>query len=264
MIDSAQLSSDSPIPLYEQLKSRLVAGIRAARWSPVDPLPSERNLMREFGVSRATVRRAIDDLEHDGWVVRRHGHGTFVLPVETEAPSSRPLGFSAAMLRDRRTPSSILLSAALEDPDEAVARHLDLAPGLVVAAITRVRLADGEPLMVERSHIPYALAPRLLERDLGGSLHRLLIEHYRLDLRSCDETLEVTRPEGWVAKALGIKKKRPIFSSARIIRDGDDRGIEFTRRYVRTDLCGFRAHLAGTGEGGADFVVKEQGGSNGR
>lgn len=255
MLQLPQLSPDTPTPLYQQLKAWIVASIRSGSWPPHTPLPSERTLTRELGVSRATVRQAIDDLEHEGWVVRRQGRGTFIAPSEIERPAAQPGGFSDRMRRAGHTPSSKLLSAQLEEPDDATARALDLIPGQVVAAITHLRLADGEPLLVERSHLPAHLVPRLLDQDLAGSLYQLLTDRYRLDLHHGEESLQISKAGGWVAKALGIKKKRPVLYTERIVRSGDGVAIEFAQRYARTDRCRFRVKLE-RGGWGADFDVR--------
>lgn len=255
MIDLPQLHADADTPLYEQLKRWIVDRIRRQVWPAESALPSERSLSQELSVSRATVRQAIDELEREGWVVKRHGRGTFVASPKVEQPLSALSGFSDNMRRAGLTPSSRLLDAALEEPDERVAAALELLPGDVVATVTRVRLADGEPLMVERSHLVYAATPKLLEHDLTGSLYHLLTEVYRLRLHSGEESLEVAATEPWVAQALGVPAGGPILYTERVVRNEKGAPLEFARRYARADTCRFRVRLDGSG---ADFALKEE------
>lgn len=245
MTESRTLDADSPIPLYRQLKSQLIAGIRAGRWPPDTALPSERDLTRELAVSRATVRKAIDELVGEGLVVRRHGSGTFIAPDRGRRESPRDSRDSAV---------TTVLSARIEKASKRVARALGLEPGSRVAVITRLHRSDGKTLTVERSHLPHALFPDLLDQDLTGPLPDLLSDHYRLDLRGGDETVTVTRTKKWVAKALGGKKKHPLLCAERIVRDHDGRALEFSRRCARADRCSYRVRLDGGTKG--QFVLR--------
>lgn len=245
MTESRTLDADSPVPLYRQLTSQLIAGIRAGRWPPDTALPSERDLTRELAVSRATVRKAIDELVGEGLVVRRHGSGTFVAPDRGRRKS--PEG-------DRADADTTLLSARIEKASKRVARALGLERGSRVAVITRLHRSDGNKLAVERSHLPHALFPDLLEQDLTGPLSGLLSDHYRLDLRGGDETVAFARTKKWIAKALGGKKKHPLLCAERIVRDHDGRALELSRRWARADRCSYRVQLAGGTQG--QFVLR--------
>ncbi len=248
-----QLSSDSGVPLYQQLKLWLQERIRSGDFGQDTPLPSERQLSESLLVSRATIRQAIDALERDGWVTKQHGKGTFVTQVKVEQPLSRLSGFSENMRQAGIRASSKLLKAELAEPSEQVATALALRPGEVVAVITRLRLAAKEALMVERSHLNYALTPRILEHDLTGSLYKLLTETYRLRLFEGEESIEVVRADSWLAKQLKIKKKDPLLYTERIVKDDRQLAIEFVERYARADKCKFRVQLKGSN---AEFTLR--------
>jgi GntR family transcriptional regulator len=243
----APLDPKAPAPLYRQLRDRLQRALRSGEWDPQRPLPSERELVERFGVSRATVRQAIGDLEREGWLVRRRGKGTFAAGAVVEQPLARLSGFSEVMREQGREPGSRLLGAVLEPPGPAVARALGLGPGGVVAVVTRLRLADAVPLMVERSHLDYALVPGLLEHApaLTGSLYALLAERYRLRLHGGEEILEAAPAPPWVAKALGLRPGAPILYTERVVTTDAGTPLEVAHRYARGDLCRFRVSLAG-------------------
>ncbi len=254
MRDLPQLKSNADTPLYVQLKEWMLERIRNRSFDPAAALPSERLLMSELKVSRATVRQAISALEREGWVERQHGRGTFVNSQKVEQPAGRLSGFSENMRLAGLTPSSKLVSARLEDPGDRVANILNLLPGQVVAVLERVRLADDEPLMLERSFLNYRFVPRLLEHDLSGSLYELLTAHYRLELSSGEESIEVLAADGTLGEKLNLDVGDAVLYTERLVTDAEGHLLEFAQRYARADKCRFRVTLTGHA---ADFVPKD-------
>lgn len=249
------LSPSAPVPLYVQLRDRLQEALQQGRWSESQPLPSERELSQALGISRATVRQAIHQLELEGWLVRRQGRGTFPAPVKVEQPLVMISSFSENMRQAGIRASSKLLSASLEPATGRVAKALRLGAGGVVAVLTRLRLADGTPLMLERSHLNYALTPGLLEHDLTGSLYELLHGTYRLNFATGQESIEAVAAEPWLAKALGLRRGSPVLYTERTVLTDGGVALEFTQRYGRADRCSFRVALAG---GNAQIAVKAE------
>lgn len=240
-----KLSSSAPMPLYVQLRDRLQEALQRGRWGEDQALPSERQLSETLGISRATVRQAIHQLEIEGWLVRRQGRGTFPAPVKVEQPLVMISSFTENMRQAGIEASSRLLSARLEPATGRVAKALRLGPGGVVAVLTRLRLAGGEPLMLERSHLNYALTPGLLERDLNGSLYELLHIAYRLNFATGSESIEAMLSEPWLAKALSLRRGSPVLYTERTVLTEGGVALEFTQRYGRADRCSFRVALAG-------------------
>lgn len=239
------LSPGTPVPLYVQLRDRLQEALQRGVWSEDQPLPSERELSQALGISRATVRQALHQLELGGWLVRRQGRGTFPATVKVEQPLVMISSFTENMRQAGITPSSTLLSARLEPATGRVAKSLGLGPGGVVAVLSRLRLADGVPLMLERSHLNYALTPGLLEHDLSGSLYELLHGVYRLNFATGQESIEATKAESWLAKVLGIPRGSVVLFTQRTVATDTGTPIEYTERYGRADKCSFRVLLSG-------------------
>ena len=150
---------------------------------------------------------------------------------------------------------SKVISQNLVQADEHLRRTLALRPGESVAVVTRLRLADGEALMLERSHIPSKLAPELLEHDLSRSLYELLTQTYGLTLAKGEESLEIGWADKKTAKLLGLKKGDALLYTRRLVTDEQGAPIEYAERYARADRCKFTVSL--TGER-ADFVVKDR------
>lgn len=250
-----KLDGEAKAPLYHQLKLWFIEQIRAGTWAR-DALPSERVLSETLNISRATVRQAILSLERDGWVEKKHGKGTFVAPPKVEQSLSRLSGFSENMRQAGLEPSSRIISQTLEQPSDELRRILALSPGGVVAVITRLRLANGEPLMLERSHINYRLTPKLLEHDFTGSLYAVLTQTYSLTLARGEESVEVSWADKETAKLLKVKKGDPLLYTQRLVTSEQGVPIEYAERFARSDKCKFTVSLSGER---ADFAVKEKG-----
>lgn len=143
-------------PKYEELRSALVDDI-SGRLRPHEALPSERDLMRSYGVSRMTVREALTRLADDGLVYRVHGAGTFVADPATISKSLHLTSFSEDIRARDMTPGSITVSAERVPVPEVVAPHLLLTTGQMVVHLERVRTADGVPMALEHVWLPAGL-----------------------------------------------------------------------------------------------------------
>ncbi|RUT30231.1 GntR family transcriptional regulator [Arsenicitalea aurantiaca] len=235
----------APLPLFVQIKEALLHGLRNGAWDAESPIPSERQLMTELGVSRATVRQAIQELEIEGWLVRRQGRGTFPHAPKVEQRLELLAGFSDNMRAQGLEPSSRLVGRRLANADPRVARALGILPGAPVALIERVRLVNADPLLYEISAINEALAPDLLEQDLSGSLYALLGRRYRLVLAHGEETLEAVAADRDLARHLDIPEGSPLVYTERTVSTDRGQAVEFTRRWGRGDKSSFRVTLSG-------------------
>lgn len=219
-------------PKYRQLQ-RLLAELVAAELGPGDRLPSERELMGRFGVSRATVRQAIDALEREGLLERRHGSGTYV--AERRVTSRLHLAsFSEDMARRGLTPTTQLLSANAVDADVEVAAALGLPPDATVARLERLRCADGRPMAYEVGDYPLVRLPGLLEADLTGSVYDLLRRHYRRAPDGGEQLLWAEAAPVTLARVLEVAAGAPLLVFQRTsLSRGEP--IERTTSWYRAD-----------------------------
>ena len=201
---------------------------------PHDKLPTERELAGELAVSRLTIRRVLDNLERERRVYRVQGAGTFVREPHV-AKSLELTSFSEDMRQRGMTPGSRLLTSEAKPAGARIGQELALSPADPVVHIARVRTADGEPICLEHSYIPEALAPGLLQMDLEGSLYELLNTHFRLELEHATQTINATVVDQNDARLLTV----PAFSAAfRVERTGFDargRAIERAESLYRAD-----------------------------
>ncbi|MDP9862736.1 MULTISPECIES: GntR family transcriptional regulator [Streptosporangium] len=186
----AQIDPDSPVPKYFQLREILLDLIENNELAIGMAIPSERELCQRFGLSRMTVRQAVDHLVSEGRLQRVAGKGTFVARPKIEM-ALRLTSFSDEMRARGMEPGSRDLDRRVVRASAHLARELGIQPGDEVHFIERLRTAADEPMCIERAHIPVSLAPDLDTHDLTGrSLYALLETRYGLVLDAGELTID--------------------------------------------------------------------------
>jgi GntR family transcriptional regulator len=203
-----------PRPKHAQLRDAL-AELAANELGPDAAIPSERELMTTYDVSRATVRKAIDGLVADGLLTKIHGRGTFVVRPRLES-RLHLASFSQDMRRRGLTPSTRLLAIELDQPPAEAAKALGLAADAKAWRLDRVRLADGEPIALENGWHPQALVPGLDRHDLGGSLYELFADEYGLTIDAAEQTLWGESADDQVAGRLDCPVHTPLLVFRRV------------------------------------------------
>jgi GntR family transcriptional regulator len=207
-----------PLPKHAQLRT-ILAELVTSELGPDAPIPSERELMAEYGVSRATVRKAIESLVHDGLLQRTHGKGTFVNRPRLES-RLHLASFSQDMRRRGLTPSTRLLAVEEAVPPPAAADWLELHGRQRAWHVQRVRLANGEPLALEEGWYSLQHLPHLDREDLSGSLYDLLATVYALHVDHAEQTLWTEPADGPVARLLAVPEESPVLVFRRQSRAG--------------------------------------------
>src|SRR5262245_60086653 len=183
--------------------------------APDTAIPSERELMATYDVSRATVRKAIDGLVTDGLLQRVHGRGTFVARPRLES-RLHLASFSQDMRRRGLTPSTRLLAVELDRPPAEVAEALELDDEALAWRLDRVRLADEQPIAIENGWYPRALLPGLDRHELGGSLYELFADVFDLTIDSAEQTLWGEAADDVVANRLDAPVHTPLLVFRRV------------------------------------------------
>ncbi|MBN9221981.1 MAG: GntR family transcriptional regulator [Mesorhizobium sp.] len=232
-------------PLYLRLANDFAAQIAAGSLQAGERLPSERQIAAELGASRMTARQALKLLEQRGLVETRAGRGAFVTQVRIEQHLSALSGFTEDMRRDGRSASSVVLDAGAGIADRETAAALGLAEGDAVHRLVRVRLADSEPVGIERTEIPLELAPGLLDRAdfRTESLYRVLRDTYGIYPTMAEQTLRAAHPDAASAAALGITRESPVLVLTRRTLDAARLPLEYVRSIYRGDCFVMRANL---------------------
>jgi GntR family transcriptional regulator len=200
-----------------------------------EAIPSERRLSSELGVSRLTLRAALDDLVRDGYLVRRHGSGTFVSEPKI-AQQLTLTSFSEDMRRRGMTPSSRTLELTVSPAGARLSSRLQVPPEDHVTRVRRLRYADGETMAIETLHVPRRLVPELTPEDLENrSFYQLLEERYEILIASGVQTIEPTVTDEEESALLGVPVHSPAFLFERTTRDESGRVIELVRSIYRGD-----------------------------
>jgi GntR family transcriptional regulator len=233
------LERNSPNPLYAQISNNLRERI-TRELSPGDRLPSENQLMKEYHVSRNTVRLAIDRLSKHGLVSTIKGKGTFVNSERLQYGLYKLVSFTEEMHRLGLRPSSRMLKIEKILPPESVREKLELSSDQEVFFISRLRLANDKPMALNLSYYPCHLCPTLDQEDLQhGSIYQTIEHQYGLLIGYANQTI---RP-GVASKTQSVVMQVP-YGSPILLVEGvaylcDHTPIEYSRLYYRGDRYEF-------------------------
>lgn len=228
--------SNSERPLYLQLVDALEITIRETMTAN-DKLFSERELTKVYGVSRITVRLALQELEKRGLVYKKHGKGTYVSEVaEPAVDLSTAYSFTEQMKKMGRKPQTKILALEKLLVSEQLAQHLQVEIGSEVFELERLRLADGIPMMLERSYLPAAIFADLTRSSLQGRpLYEVLAEDYQQQIRLAEEEFYASIALDNEAQHLGITTGAPVLHLLRKTYNDKNRLIEYTFSIARAD-----------------------------
>ena len=198
-------------------------------------IPSERQLSVDLGVSRLTVRAALDELVREGYLSRRRGSGTFVSEPKV-AKGMTMSSFSEDMRERGLEPGSRTLDFRVVPAGARLGRILHVSPSEPVLAVKRLRLADGEPMAIELLHVRQALLPDLTAADLEqASFYELLSDRYGIDIVGGSQAVEPTVTNEEESEVLGVPLHSPALLFERVTRSPADEVVEFTVSVYRGD-----------------------------
>ncbi len=173
-----------PTPLYYQLYQILRRQIESEALKPGDVIPTEKELMERYSISRATVRQAVLQLVNDGYLRREKSKGTFVTSPPNKFRFMEDLrGFTASLTKRGIPTYSKVLEKQVQLASQKVAERLALQPGEPVFFLKRIRFVNDRPILIDYHYVPYRLCPGIERKmDDNISLYGLLEDEYGLDL----------------------------------------------------------------------------------
>ncbi|NJM84459.1 MAG: GntR family transcriptional regulator [Tabrizicola sp.] len=229
-------------PLYLQLQRRIAGAMASGKLSPGQSLPAERDIAAMTGLSRVTVRKAVEALVASGQLVQRRGSGTYVASrvEKLEQALSLLTSFTEDMARRGKSVESLWLSRAIHAPAPEEVMALGLGAGDRVARLERVRQSDGVPLAIERASLSTAVLPDPLQVET--SLYALLEQSGLRPVRAVQRISAANLPQR-DADLLGVLPGAAGLRIERISYLASGRVVEFTRSLYRGDAYDFAVEL---------------------
>jgi GntR family transcriptional regulator len=233
-------------PIWARIELSLRERIESGELGAGQRLPAERDMARQLGVSRMTVRQALAALAERGLVERGVGQGTFVSGAgKVEHPLGRAIGLTELAGRHGLVAGARVLEARERGASAPVAAALGIAENAPVLRLRRLRSAGGRPISIEDDWLPTAVAPGLLEHDLSGSLCELLRERYDFEAGEVDERLEPVAAGAFEARVLNVPVGAPLMLLERVVHAPDGRAVKFSRHRHRGDRTRFIVRSGG-------------------
>ena len=199
-------------PYYQQIFQYIYDKIVCGDLLPGEQLPPEQVLSKDFGVSRHTIRKAMDLLVSEGLLYRQAGKGTFVNKIQASYPLSYLYSFSEQMKNEGKTPSSVVLEVETNlVPKDSLKQRLSLTDNERITRIYRLRLADNQPMSLEEVFINSNLVPGIEDTDLEKrSLYEILEKDYNLVIEEGDINLGAKSASAHQAGLLQLEEGEPL------------------------------------------------------
>jgi GntR family transcriptional regulator len=236
------LDERSSVPLYTQLANLLRGKIVSGQWKEGDVIPSETQLIKEFGVSRGTVRQAVGNLAQQNLLYRRRGIGSIVTGTRVKQSLNEFYDLSTSFGASGMNLTVEVVGAKEQTPPTTVIQNLMLPPGAKVYWVERVLSACGAVLIVEHLFLPVELFPNMLEHDMAETnLYELFLRDYGLKVHRAQESFEMVEVCRHEAKYFGDLLV-PLLQHTRVTFD-EIRPFEYRRITVRGDICTYQVEI---------------------
>ena len=239
-----EISRSSTLPLHVQLQEVLRAQVLSGRWDPGHAIPSENELVAQYGVSRATVRQALAALVQDGLLYRRQGKGTFAARPKFGLPLDVLRGFAEELQLRGLAPVIQVLGILEAEAEPEAGRALRLtAPGRAVL-VERVISVEGEPLLWDRTYLPKALDVPLSAEVLAHRPLFELIEASGHPIAEAEQTIEAGLAGEYAAtRHLWVEAEAPVLAVRRTTYGEDGAPLEHAVAVYRADRYRYRVSL---------------------
>lgn len=235
----------SPIPYYVQVKDAIREQIDSGAWPRETQIPTEAQLCDLFQVSRTVIRQALQDLMHEGLIIRRKGRGSFVAPAKiSERLVQKLTGFYHDMVEQGYQPVTQVLKQQITPAPPQLAARLALEVGAPVVEIERLRFVHDIPIVTVTSFLPHRLCPGLEDDDLSNqSLYDLLEKKYGLYIARGRRVIQAVQAPEQEAARLDIPVGSPLFllDSTSYLADGTP--VEYYYAFHRGDRSQFEVEL---------------------
>ncbi len=237
------LDSSNPLPLYFQLQEILRRKILDGEYNPGDLIPTEKELQELYGVSRITVRNAINGLVIDDLLIKKQGRGTIVAyPRMLDEGSSTLQSFTEKMEQQGLKISTEVLEVAKIPATERLTEHLNIGEGDEIIYSKRLRKVDGEPIALFENYI-CTITGVTEKDDFSGSIFNLLEKKYGVRISGSEKVIEAGIVRDEDAVWLGISSGDPVLIIRYTTFDADNKRIEYAEGIYRADRYKYMVRL---------------------
>ena len=236
-----------PSPRYHQVYVTLRAWVRDGTYRPGDQIPTEPELCRMFDVSRITVRKAIEELAREGWLVRQQGKGTFVQLSSARPAASLDLNEVRSQVADLAAATEVRhLLVAHVLPDEETRAALDLPVDAQVERASHVRVLRGVPLGLITTFVPLDVAARVSQVETAHQPMFELLGKAGIEVARADQLIGATLAGVEAARALELEVGAPLLRLTRVVFDTAGRPVERVVALYRADAYQYHMQLRPT------------------
>ena len=218
--DNTTTNAESGVPLYQQLKDHVLGNIRSGNLRPRDRVPSEQELVAQFGVSRMTANRALRELAGDGYLVRQAGIGTFVADVHARSHVLQVRNIADEIVERGHTHHASVASCGRVFAGEGIAQRLELPVTTPVFHTLIIHHENGRPIQVEDRYVTPDAAPDYLQQDFT----RITPNEYLsgvAPLQTVEHVISAQIPDGRIRELLEMRAGEPSLVIDRLTWSGD-------------------------------------------
>ncbi|RYL95931.1 GntR family transcriptional regulator [Sporolactobacillus sp. THM7-4] len=234
----------SGIPLYLQLIDIIAQDIDRHVYQHGDKLPSERELCSLYELSRITVRQALEELEREGYIQKKHGKGTFVTKGLYQQNLVNLYSFTDEMKRLGKIPVTKVLDFEVINASDSLARKMCLQAGKKIIRVTRLRIADNEPLMYETTYLPGEIFSNLTKEQLSQRpMYSIFREDYQVYVTRAIEDFTATTMQKSEAEYLNDEQGTPAILIKRYGYDNSTL-VEYTTSVVSSGKFHYRVEIS--------------------
>ncbi|WP_028583349.1 GntR family transcriptional regulator [Desulfogranum mediterraneum] len=232
--------SSEALPLYIQIAEGLSEQIESGELAPGTRLPAERQLSASLGVTRMTLRQALQILTAEGLVERRQGSGNYIAQAKIERTTSRLNPFTAGMEKNGLNPGAEVVLSEQRPATSSLAARLRLPVSSELYYCHRLRLLNHQPSMLEKFYLPTAFFPGFEQLELTDtSVYAQLEAHYDVRIQRAEQSIEAVAASAYEAGLLQIPTGTPLLLERRVSFDQDDRAVEYAKDLYRGDRFRF-------------------------
>jgi len=241
-----ELNRNSPTPIFEQITDWMRDKIQSGEWQDEQQIHSESELCEKFGVSRGTVRKAIEVLIAERLLVRIHGKGTFVKNkiLLEQKPTWRLAGFSRDLISRGIPYSTKVIKRQIIQPSEEVQEKLRLSPSRKIFNMQRLRKIDQQPVLLIENHIVYDYCKGVEEIDFEEKqLYVTLENEFDIQFDWANRTYRSIPASPEIADLLNLHKNAPLMYLEELYHDKKSTPVEFTRAWFDAQVFYIKATI---------------------